>query len=219
MTTPSPPPTLDPPAVTPKPKRGRLTPAGRARAGKNAARHGLYADSIVIPGAESEKQYQAFRAETIENANPVGPIEHAFAVRVAELLWRIRRVARAEQRAVALLQHRDDAVRMSRELESAANQAAKDQLAAEIPDETERAIAVISKNFYASGVAINNYVESRREPRLLPEDKGLDKIIRYEAHLGRQLYHALHELEALQQRRLGKALPLARVDVHGLPGT
>ena len=39
--------------------------------------------------------------------------------------------------------------------------------------------------------------------RLLPDDKTLEKTMRYEAHLSRQLYQTLHELEALQARRQG----------------
>jgi hypothetical protein len=35
-----------------------------------------------------------------------------------------------------------------------------------------------------------------------------------EAHLSRRMYQALHELEALQRRRGGKAAPLARLDVQ-----
>jgi hypothetical protein len=51
--------------------------------------------------------------------------------------------------------------------------------------------------------------------RLLPEEKTLEKVARYEAHLSRGLYKALHELEALQVRRAGGAAPLARLDVNG----
>jgi hypothetical protein len=56
--------------------------------------------------------------------------------------------------------------------------------------------------------------------RLLPDDKTLEKISRYEAHLSRQLFKALHELEALQVRRSGGTSPLARIDVNGgvVPG-
>lgn len=51
---------------------------------------------------------------------------------------------------------------------------------------------------------------------LLPTDKQLEKISRYEAHLSRQMYQALHELEALQKRRLsGEDTPLARLEVNG----
>jgi len=52
--------------------------------------------------------------------------------------------------------------------------------------------------------------------RLLPDEKILEKIARYEAHLSRGLYQAMHELEALQTKRSGGAAPLARVDVQGL---
>jgi hypothetical protein len=55
--------------------------------------------------------------------------------------------------------------------------------------------------------------------RLLPVDKILEKVARYEARLSRGLYKALHELEALQTRRTGGAAPLARLDVDGLAGS
>ena len=52
--------------------------------------------------------------------------------------------------------------------------------------------------------------------RILPDEKTLEKISRYEAHLSRQLYHALHELENLQKHRTtGEGVPLARLDVQG----
>jgi hypothetical protein len=54
--------------------------------------------------------------------------------------------------------------------------------------------------------------------RLLPDEKTLEKVARYEAHLSKGLYKALHELEALQVRRTGGAAPLARLDVAGLVG-
>jgi len=52
--------------------------------------------------------------------------------------------------------------------------------------------------------------------RLLPDETTLQKIARYEAHLSRGLYQAMHELEALQTKRSGGAAPLARLDVQGL---
>ena len=55
--------------------------------------------------------------------------------------------------------------------------------------------------------------------RLLPDEKTLEKVARYEAHLSRGLYKTLHELEALQIRRQGGAAPLARLDVDGLAGS
>lgn len=60
-------------------------------------------------------------------------------------------------------------------------------------------------------------IDVMRRERILPDDKTLEKISRYETHLSRQLYHALHELENLQKyRSTGEGVPLARVDVQGL---
>ncbi len=59
-------------------------------------------------------------------------------------------------------------------------------------------------------------LEKMSRERLLPDEKTLEKVARYEAHLSRQLYKAMHELEALQTRRLGGSAPLARLDVDGL---
>jgi hypothetical protein len=55
--------------------------------------------------------------------------------------------------------------------------------------------------------------------RLLPHPLDLDKIMRYEAHLNRQVYQALHQLEAMRAERQGQPTPLLRVDVQHLLGT
>jgi hypothetical protein len=55
-----------------------------------------------------------------------------------------------------------------------------------------------------------------RVTRALPNEKTLDRIMRYEAHLHRQLVQTLRELEAMQARRAGQAAPLARLDVSGI---
>jgi hypothetical protein len=55
--------------------------------------------------------------------------------------------------------------------------------------------------------------------RLLPHPLDIDKVIRYEAHLNRQVYQALHQLEAMRAERRGQPTPLLRVDVQHHPGT
>ena len=54
---------------------------------------------------------------------------------------------------------------------------------------------------------------------MLPDDKTLEKVDRYEANLSRGLYKAPHELEALQARRTGGVAPLAQLTVDGLAGS
>ena len=62
--------------------------------------------------------------------------------------------------------------------------------------------------------SLRQAAEGARIERLLPDGATLEKLMRYEAHLNRQLYQALHELEAMQNRRRGETAPLARLDVH-----
>jgi hypothetical protein len=73
---------------------------------------------------------------------------------------------------------------------------------------------VISKEQAAERVKQD--LEKMSRERLVPDDKTLEKVARYEAHLSRQLYKAMHELETLQVRRRGGWAPIARLNVDGL---
>jgi hypothetical protein len=65
--------------------------------------------------------------------------------------------------------------------------------------------AIIGKEQAAERVKQD--LEKMSRERILPRVEILEKVARYEAHLSRQLYKAIHELEALQVRRLGGAAP------------
>ncbi len=45
---------------------------------------------------------------------------------------------------------------------------------------------------------VERQLENMSRERLLPNDKTLEKVARYEAHLSRMLCKSMHELEALQ---------------------
>jgi hypothetical protein len=64
---------------------------------------------------------------------------------------------------------------------------------------------------------VEREISRKVRERILPDEKTLEKVTRYESHLSRQLFHSLHELENLQKHRItGEGTPLARVDVQGL---
>jgi hypothetical protein len=63
---------------------------------------------------------------------------------------------------------------------------------------------------------VEEQLQNMRRERLLPDEKILEKVSRFEAHLSRLMFKALHELEALQVRRSGGSAHLARLDVDGL---
>jgi vacuolar-type H+-ATPase subunit H len=109
-------------------------------------------------------------------------------------------------------------VSLVRECISAIASAAKEDQEELIEAATERArLDIISAKAAAERVE-QDLARMSREP-LLPDEKTLEKVARYEAHLSRLFHKALHELEALQVRRTGGAAPLARLDVDGLAGS
>jgi hypothetical protein len=60
-------------------------------------------------------------------------------------------------------------------------------------------------------------IASKRRRAVIPDLSTIQLVSRYEAHLSREMYKAIHELEALQRRRAGEVMPLARLEVQGLP--
>ena len=59
--------------------------------------------------------------------------------------------------------------------------------------------------------------EEQMELRILPPDPYLERIAKHERHFHRQFLQTLHEIEALQARRKGHHVNLARVDFSGSP--
>jgi hypothetical protein len=49
--------------------------------------------------------------------------------------------------------------------------------------------------------------QARQAAVVLPSIEVLDKIMRYETKLERQMYRAMNQLERLQRRRLGEVVP------------
>ncbi len=106
-------------------------------------------------------------------------------------------------------------VSLVRECISAIASAAKEEQEELVEAATERArLDIISAKAATERVEQDLARMSRERP--LPDDKTLEKVARYEAHLSRLLHKTLHELEALQTRRSGGSAPLARLDVDGL---
>ena len=70
------------------------------------------------------------------------------------------------------------------------------------------------KGYLEKAKTAEKAIISKRRLNIIPQEDVLQKISRYEAHLSREMYKALHELEALQARRNGGSAPLARIDVQ-----
>ena len=175
------------------PKRGPKTDRGKAVVRLNAVRHAVLSQTPVIPELETEEDWQAHRTRLFDDLVPHGALEEALVERIALTLWQHQRLVRFQRAAV---------IRGSfSALEAMSLAAAYGESRFGMPEEDSLS---------------DEKVERRLLECLIPTGDDLAKIMRYEAHLNRQLYQAMHELEALKARRQGDSAPLARVDVHGL---
>jgi hypothetical protein len=76
--------------------KGPVTPEGKARASRNALKHGLCAEHHVVVEGECPKTFAAFEAALIGDLAPVGALQMLLAGRIARAAWRLERAERIE---------------------------------------------------------------------------------------------------------------------------
>ena len=74
---------------------GPKTEDGKWRSRRNAVRHGLTAETVIVP-LEDTRDYQAFEAAIIADYDARTAVERELVLRLASLLWRIRRATAIE---------------------------------------------------------------------------------------------------------------------------
>lgn len=74
---------------------GPATPNGKVTASRNAIRHGLRSEQVVLEN-EDAAEYDALTADLVASLVPVGTIEEVLVERIAVCLWRQRRLVAAE---------------------------------------------------------------------------------------------------------------------------
>ena len=74
---------------------GPRTGDGKRQSRRNALRHGLTAET-VISGLEDDEDYRAFEAAIIADYDARTAVERELVLRLASLLWRLRRIISIE---------------------------------------------------------------------------------------------------------------------------
>src|SRR5438045_4306766 len=74
---------------------GPTTTEGKEKSRCNAVRHGLTAET-VIGGLEDGEDYQAFETAVIADYDAQSAVERELVLRLASLLWRLRRATTME---------------------------------------------------------------------------------------------------------------------------
>ena len=91
-----------------KKSTGPKTPGGKARSSQNAVKHGIFAESAILPNdpEESLEQLQFIRTSLLLQFEPIGPLEAFLIDRFVATYWRLRRVCRFEVQSIMDLRER-----------------------------------------------------------------------------------------------------------------
>jgi hypothetical protein len=80
----------------PRKSTGPRTEEGKRRSSRNAVKHGIFADHILLPG-EDEEQFRQHKVGMLRSLDPRSPLEEQMVEQVVWMLWRLKRVRQAEQ--------------------------------------------------------------------------------------------------------------------------
>jgi hypothetical protein len=138
----------------------------------------------VLPSVEDPAAWRAHLDGFLESLTPVGRLELFLAGRIALSAWRLNRAAFFE---LSVLQPAEEFLL-----------SLDDYLEQAVTDGDEDAETLPGGHF-PTGMMLGGAT--------------LDGLQRYEAHIHRLFQKDLHELEALQSRRLEKPATIARVDI------
>jgi len=184
---------------------GPCTEEGKRRSRQNAVRHGLTAET-VIDALEDVEDYAAFEMAVTADYDPQSAVERELVLRLASLLWRLRRATAIESglfkiQAKQLLQFREWR-RAHRHHQKIIDEMYRNAIVAEdeirpdpddlAPDSSpsSEALADQSDKLTLSFVRLSN----------LPTYP-LDRLSRYEATLWRQACQVLFTLRCLDRRK------------------
>jgi hypothetical protein len=180
---------------------GPKTKQGKQRSRGNALRHGLTAETVVRT-LEDARDYKAFEEAVAADFDAPSAVERELVLRLAGLLWRLRRATRIE---AGLFDIQATHLRDLRGYDAAQRQirqAIFDQ--AVVQSETAAALVAEQRDVGDPGNADpENDDLARCYLRLahLPSFP-LDRLNRYEAALWRQVAQTLFALNVLDRRKL-----------------
>ena len=184
-----------------------LQKKANSRSRCNAVRHGLTAET-VIGALEDAKDYQAFEAAIIADYDAQSAVERELVLRLASLLWRLRRATTMETGLFEIQADHLSGFRQARHALLTSQEVfhaifgRADTLGYD-RNPVSHAEAVQSAEPNPVGAAVDRPVELTRCFLRLANlsNFALDRLSRYEATLWRQAGQILFALDALDRRK------------------
>jgi len=190
-------PATQPPALSPRRLAARRanaqkctgprTPGGKAVVRLNALKHGFFASDVVNPvldGPARTEEFNSLLDALLEDFQPQSARERLLVDEVAACCWRIRRLLRYECRESWV--DEDDYRR------AATTESPTEAIAASMGYDHQAARERTARKLHSAGL----------DAFILPSDFDIDKIVRYERLIKRNLYRALYTLERMYAARI-----------------
>jgi hypothetical protein len=185
---------------------GPKTEAGKEVSRRNAVRHGLTAEA-VIGALEDAEDYKAFEAAVIADYDAQSAVERELVLRLASLLWRLRRATAMEtglfeiqaghlveyRQAHQLLPNSRDVIHATPERTDSGG--GEPHACSHKTLNKIQAVAGLNSDFLAVELA-RCFLRLANLPNF-----ALDRLSRYEASLWRQASQILYALEVLDRRK------------------
>ena len=188
---------------------GPVTEDGKRRSRQNAVRHGLTAET-VIDALEDAEDYAAFELAVTADYDAQSVVERELVLRLASLLWRLRRATAIESglfkiQAKHLLQFRQrqqthqgppkiiDSTHRTDFAAEKDSQQDEDEPSSSTPDPGSQSTLQPADPF---GDVTQSFVRLSNLPTY-----PLDRLSRYEATLWRQACQILFTLQCLERRK------------------
>jgi len=185
---------------------GPKTPEGKAAIRLNACWHGLLARDVVLPEEDADAFEDLFN-QVWANLSPVGPIEDFLVDRMINVIWRLRRLARAETTLLHSRIHELKANRLAAKVRLHQHSYGEFALPTFIADKAAHTEA-------SEALGRARYERDRDEVLLgraidadAKEGDALAKLARYERSLERSFRGAFDELRHLQAKRQNRPSP------------
>ena len=184
------------------------TPEGKRRSSRNAVRHGLTAET-VIGSLEDASDYKAFEAAITADYDAQSAVERELMLRLASLLWRLRRATTIETGLFDIQARQLNVFRQQRQLEPQSRTLVyaifgrtdpatdpEDRSLDEVPMSSRPELDLAPQPASPQRDLANCFLRLANLPNF-----ALDRLSRYEATLWRQAGQILLTLGAPGRRR------------------
>src|SRR4051794_22401100 len=175
---------------------GPITEDGKLQSRRNAVRHGLTAET-VIGALEDADDYRAFEATIIADYDAESAVERELVLRLASLLWRIRRATTMETGLFEIQARHVLGFRNTRAKRPIERFFDADVLSGTAPSATKMQAPAAEENADHRSTEL---AECFLRLASLPSFP-IDRLSRYEATLWRQAGRTIFTLEALHRRK------------------